>query len=84
MLDPDPQIALSVAEKCIQRFVIAALERDGHDTEALLDSVADTLGHARAVAILMVMGRYTTHAIMVNSLGIKAPVPSIFEDGFVA
>ena len=84
VLDPDPQIALSVAEKCIQRFMIAGLERDGHDTEALLDSVVDTLGHTRAVAILMVMGRYTTHAIMVSSLVIKAPVPSIFEDGFVA
>lgn len=38
----------------------------------------------QAVAVLMVMGRSTAHAIIVNRLGIGPPVPSIFEDGFSA
>ena len=81
-LAPDEQGALSVEEQIVQRFVIAAVERDGRDTGALLEAVTAQLGSAGAVAVLMVMGRYTTHAILVNSLGISAPVPSIFEDGF--
>lgn len=81
-LAPDLQEALTADERTIQRFVIAAVERDGRDTGALLDAVVTVLGHTGAVAVLMVMGRYTTHAIMVNSLGIAAPVPSIFDDGF--
>ncbi len=81
-LTPEEQPALSPVEQCVQRFVIAALAHDGHGTGALLDTVVAELGHAQAIAVLMVMGRYTTHAIMVNSLGIGAPVPSIFEDGF--
>jgi len=81
-LEPDAQAALSPTEKCVQQFVIAAVSRDGHDTAELLERIVAVLGHERAIAVLMVMGRYTTHAIMVNSLDIKAPVPSIFEDGF--
>ncbi len=81
-LAPEQTSALTDDERTVQRFVIAAVERDGHDTSALLDAVVAVLGHAGAIAVLMVMGRYTTHAIMVNSLGIAAPVPSIFDDGF--
>ena len=83
-LAPDTQAALSALERTVQRFVIAAVERDGRDTAPLLGAVVEALGHTAAVAVLMVMGRYTTHAIMVNSLAIDAPVPSIFEDGFGA
>ena len=32
--------------------------------------------------MLMVIGRYVTHALIVNTLALKPPVPSIFEDGF--
>jgi hypothetical protein len=46
--------------------------------------VVDALGYENAVAVMMVMGRYTTHAIIVNSLGIEAPVPSIFPDAFAS
>ena len=81
-LTPDAAPGLSAEECSVQRFVIAAVARDGLDTAGLLDDVVEVLGVERAVAVLMVMGRYTTHAIIVNSLGIVAPVPSIFEDGY--
>ena len=81
-LSPRTQADLGDDERVIQTFVIAAVERDGADTGDLLDDVVERLGVARAVDVLFVMARYTTHAIIVNSLGIKAPVPSIFEDGF--
>jgi alkylhydroperoxidase family enzyme len=81
-LAPDAQPGLSDDERCVQRFVIAAVARDGLDTGTLLGTVVERLGVPGAVAVLFVMGRYTTHAILVNSLEIPAPVPSIFEDGF--
>ena len=80
-LAPETSALSSDDERCVQRFVIAAVERDGLDTAHLLDAVVDALGVERAVAVLMVMGRYTTHAIIVNSLNIAAPVSSIFEVG---
>ena len=39
-------------------------------------------GPEPAVAVMMVLGRYLVHALIVNSLGLAPPVPSIFEDGF--
>ena len=81
-LEPASQDVLSTIEQTVQRFVIEAVRCDGRGAQDLLDEVVDALGYHQAVAVLMVMGRYTTHAIIVNSLGIDAPVPSIFEDGF--
>ena len=81
-LEPERLEALSPVERTVQRFVIDAVSRDGHGMGDLLDEVVGVLGYHRAVAVLMVMGRYTTHAIIVNSLDIGAPVPSIFDDGF--
>lgn len=81
-LAPAEAAELSATELCVQRFVIDAVNHDGRGSEPLLDDVVALLGVDGAVAVLFVMGRYTTHAIIVNSLGIEAPVPSIFEDGF--
>jgi len=78
-LAPDAAATLDDTERTVQRFVIAAVEQDGRGAGRLLDDVADVLGFENAVAVLMVMGRYTTHAIIVNSLDIAAPVPSIFD-----
>ncbi len=83
-LNPDAQTLFNDDERAVQRYVIAAVERDGVDVGSLLQAVVERLGVAGAVAVMFVMGRYTTHAIIVNSLDIKAPVPSIFDDGFTA
>ncbi|MBI2802355.1 MAG: carboxymuconolactone decarboxylase family protein [Gammaproteobacteria bacterium] len=83
-LAPEAETVLSATEICVQQFVITAVMRDGADTSHLLEAVVKILGVAQAVAMLMVMGRYTTHAILVKCLNIKAPVPSIFDDDFGA
>lgn len=77
-LDPDAA-RLEPLERRVQQLVIAAVRRDGHDVTTELEAVVDLLGPADAVAVLMVMARYTTHAMLVSCLGIQAPVPSIFE-----
>jgi alkylhydroperoxidase family enzyme len=76
----DPETArLDPLERRVQKLIIAAVDRDGRDVTAELEAVVDLLGPADAVAVLMVMGRYTTHAMLVNCLGIRSPVPSIFD-----
>ena len=38
------------------------------------------LGHAHAIAVLMLVGRYMTHALTVNCLALEPPVASPLED----
>ena len=81
-LAPEDSTLLSDSETLVQRFVIDAVRCDGKNVSPALDSVVERLGHQDAVAVMMVMARYTAHALMVNCLQIGPPVPSIFEDGF--
>lgn len=81
-LAPHAQSRLNTDERVVQAYVIAAVARDGANTGGLLEAVVQHLDVARAIAVMFVMGRYTAHAIFINSLEIKAPVPSIFDDGF--
>jgi hypothetical protein len=79
-LEPE-RAGLRDDERVVQRYLITALERDGHGASGQLDAVVDAIGHHGAIAVMMVMARYLGHAVMVNSMGIGAPVPSIFEPG---
>jgi len=83
-LRPDEAQLLSDVEKQLQRFVLAAIEERAAESQELFCSLVDRLGYQQAVAILMVIGRYAAHAVMVTALGIAPPVPSIYEDGFDA
>ena len=78
-LDPD-RARLDEQEKIVQRFVLTAVQRRGRDVSSELSAVVDELGYRDAVAVLMLMARYVAHALLVNSLGITAPVPSIFAE----
>jgi len=66
-------------EHCVQRLVVAALERNGHDTAGELAAVVGAIGHERAIAVLMLIGRYVSHAFMVSALALEPPVPSPLE-----
>ena len=81
-LDPDGAEGLSESERVVQRLVIAMVDRFGHGVEAELDAALDEIGHVQTVGVMMVVGRYVTHGLIVNALALDPPVPSIFEDGF--
>jgi alkylhydroperoxidase family enzyme len=83
-LAPDAQTELSDDERCVQRYLIAAVAQDGAGTAAMLNEVRSRLGTGQAVAVLFVLGRYVAHAVFVNSLDIGPPVSSIFDPDFVA
>jgi alkylhydroperoxidase family enzyme len=67
-------------ERVVQRLVLAVVARRGHDTKDELEAVIRSVGHAKAVAVLMTVGRYVTHAFMVNSLSLEPPVTSPMEE----
>lgn len=77
-LDPEGT-RLSADERVVQRYLITAITRDGHGAAPALDAMVDAIGHDDAVAVMMVMARYLGHAVMVSSMDIEAPVPSIFD-----
>jgi hypothetical protein len=77
-LAPDRAPLLSDEERAVQRLVIAMLERRALGVGPELQAVIDILGAEQAIAILFLVGRYVTHALIVNSLELAPPVPSIF------
>jgi len=79
-LDPENAKGLSDAERTVQRFVISAVKQSGQGVAAELEAVIDAIGADQALAVLFLIGRYITHAIIVNSLQLAAPVPSIFAE----
>ncbi len=78
-LEPDATKSLDDDEKLAQRFALAALGRDWAAAQDLFDRLVDAIGDKPAIAYLMLVGRYACHAVIVNSLGLKPPAPSIFE-----
>ncbi|WP_326542734.1 hypothetical protein [Pseudorhodoferax sp.] len=69
-------------ERAVQRYVIAAVESRGLAAQQPFERMQALLGPAQAMAVVLLVGRYITHALAVNTLGLAPPVPSIFEDGF--
>ncbi|HVR23429.1 MAG TPA: hypothetical protein VMU26_08900 [Candidatus Polarisedimenticolia bacterium] len=71
--------ALSKQELLVQRLAIAAIDRKGHDVAQELQPVVQSLGPAMTIAILMLIGRYVSHAMIANALNLAPPVPSPLE-----
>lgn len=81
-LKPQAAATLSPIERQLQEFVIAVLDSRGHGMGEKFSELLAQLGAEQSTAVLMVVGRYVVHALIVNTLALAPPVPSIFEDGF--
>lgn len=81
-LEPDRAALLSDAERAVQAYVMAAQATRGLRTQAEFERLAALLPPDQAVAVAMLVGRYVTHALIVNTFRLSPPVPSIWEDGF--
>jgi len=71
---------LSPPEQAIQRLTLSALRTNGRGLAHELTEVVEAIGPAQGMAILMLIGRDWTHALVVNALGLNPPVPSIFAE----
>jgi hypothetical protein len=67
---------LSETELVVRKFVLAVIERGGHETGAELEEVVKAIGHEKGIGVLMLIGRYVMHALIANSLALKPPVTS--------
>ena len=77
-LDPSAATELSETERAAQRYALKALRTRGLDAQEEFDTLAALVTPAEAMAFVMLIGRYVTHAIAVNTLRLEPPVPSIF------
>jgi alkylhydroperoxidase family enzyme len=81
-IDPDAAGEMSDAQRAAQRYAMAAVQGDGEATRLRFAELAGHFTPAEGMAIVLLVGRYWTHALGVATLGLAPPVPSIFEDGF--
>jgi alkylhydroperoxidase family enzyme len=72
-------LGLTEDERAVQRLVLALVERKGHNTRVELEAVVRAIGAPPAVAVLLLAGRYVTHALMANALALAPPVASPLE-----
>ncbi|WP_321911902.1 hypothetical protein [Burkholderia cepacia] len=78
-LEPHLATTLTETEKAAQVYVLKALRTRGLDVEAEFSTLVALLPTSEAIAFMMLIGRYVTHAMVVNTLKLNPPVPSIFE-----
>lgn len=71
---------LAPDEAAAQQLALAAADELGKNCAAPFEKLLDLVGHERALGVLMLIGRYLTHAIVVNTLELAPPVPGIFEE----
>lgn len=69
---------LSFEERAVQRLVIAIVTRSGTGVAPEMEALIDAVGCEQTIAVMFLVGRYMTHALIVNSLGLAPPVDSIF------
>ncbi len=79
-VSPDSAPEMSDAERATQRLVVALIERKGKGVKPELEGLIDQIGPEQAVAVMFLVGRYITHAMIVNGLELQPPVPSIFDE----
>ncbi|MGY3547456.1 hypothetical protein [Bradyrhizobium sp. USDA 4469] len=78
-LDPDADGPMDGAERAVQRLVLGLIARRGKHVSKECDALIAKIGPERTIAVLFLVGRYMTHAFIVNALELAPPVPSIFE-----
>lgn len=81
-LKPEGNDALSAEERQLQRLVLTVLAERGHGAGPAFEAYTKAHGAEAGIAALMIIGRYVVHGLIVNTLDLTPPVPSIFEDGF--
>jgi hypothetical protein len=81
-MQPDVAVLMSGPERAAQRYTMAAVQTSGLQAQQAFDEVVALLPPEQAVALSMLIGRYITHALVVNTFQLHPPVPSIWDDGF--
>lgn len=79
-LSSESNSVLSKEESLVQRLVIAVVSKKGKHCGVELEALVAASTPKIAIAVLMLIGRYMTHALIVNTLQLVPPVPSPLEE----
>lgn len=66
-------------EKAVQAFAVAAGQSLGRGVDHEFKALVEAIGERKAAAVLWLVGRTITHALISNTLHLAPPVTSIFE-----
>ena len=77
--EPGVKHSLSDAERAVQVLTLAVLKNYGRGVRAELEAVVAAVGPEQGIAVLILIGRYVTHAQIVNALDLEPPVASPLE-----
>jgi alkylhydroperoxidase family enzyme len=72
-LTADSQFILSEQEKVVQQLVMAVVRSGGRNAAPEFETVIQAIGPAQSIAVLMLIGRYLSHALIVNTLNLAPP-----------
>jgi hypothetical protein len=75
----DPASVLTAEEKAVQRYAIAAGQGLGRGVEEEFKALVAAVGPRKAIAVMWLVARTISHALISNTLHLAAPVTSIFE-----
>jgi hypothetical protein len=75
----DPNSVFTAEEKAVQKYAIAAGQGIGRGVESEFKALVETVGPRKAVAVMWLVGRTITHAMISNTLHLASPVPSAFD-----
>ncbi len=64
---------LSRQEYLVEQLAIAVVKRGGRHTTSEFEAVTRAIGAAQAIGVLMLIGRYMSHALIVNTLDLAPP-----------
>lgn len=67
---------LDATQQVVQDLTIELLADHGRGAAAALDRLVVVVGQEVAIGVLLLVGRYQAHAVVVNALGLAPPVPS--------
>lgn len=71
---------LTEQESLVQQLTLAVAQRGGRNTTAEFEAVIRSIGAARAIAALMLIGRYMAHALIVNTLDLSPPAVAVSQE----
>jgi alkylhydroperoxidase family enzyme len=79
-LKPEARSCLTDVEKAAQIYALKALRTRGLDVLTEFQAFGGQVSAAEAMSFVMLIGRYVTHAMVVNTLQLQPPVKSIFNE----
>lgn len=75
-LADDGQV-LTHAERSVQQLAISVVKRGGRSTTSEFQAVIGAVGVQQAIAVLMLISRYMSHAVIVNTLALSPPALAV-------